>query len=515
MPRIFKGTVYSMKLYLRGDDITEINSIVFFTTNSDNSIEIVDNIRIVENQIEVEVNTDLFENMEDGVISYIVYGNDIIIQRQSSYYLKTPIPNTITGLQYKKTIVLYDNGNYNILPDEGFKALSEVEVEVAVDIDTPYLDGYNQGQKEGFEEGYNQGNQAGYDTGYIDGETAGYDSGVEIGKEEQKNLLESITITENGTYTKDDGYNEVIVEVPDINGSYDEGYENGYNEGLNNGVENLPILDITENGTYDTPNKGVNVNVLPKIDVAASKLAFSYSQMTEIPNSFDFSNVVDFSNMFRECVKLIITDDFTSQLNPTNLNYAFHNLQYMTKFPIINLENVVDFSYSFYNWKNASDTTECYNWYLPNCKNFTSSTRGWDKVSDWSFLSNWGITKDASIGDMISGDGAITVPAIENDGNSANGNCIFVNSFIDKQKLTYFGGYIGRKASIDNNYQFVHMPNLSYESCKSILENLYDFTGNGETPTSSQGNLKVHPNFLTTIGDEISIGTSKGWNISV
>ena len=35
-----------------------------------------------------------------------------------------------------------------------------------------------------------------------------------------------------------------------------------------------------------------------------------------------------------------------------------------------------------------------------------------------------------------------------------------------------------------------------------------------ETPTSSQGKLKVHQNFLNTVGDEISIGTSKGWSIT-
>lgn len=59
------------------------------------------------------------------------------------------------------------------------------------------------------------------------------------------------------------------------------------------------------------------------------------------------------------------------------------------------------------------------------------------------------------------------------------------------------------------------MPNLTYESCISILNNLYDFTGNGETPNSSQGKLKVHQNFLGKVGDKISIGINKGWTITV
>ena len=59
------------------------------------------------------------------------------------------------------------------------------------------------------------------------------------------------------------------------------------------------------------------------------------------------------------------------------------------------------------------------------------------------------------------------------------------------------------------------LPNLTYESCINILNGLYDFAGNGETPSGTQGQLKVHQNFLNIVGDEISIGTLKGWKITV
>lgn len=80
-------------------------------------------------------------------------------------------------------------------------------------------------------------------------------------------------------------------------------------------------------------------------------------------------------------------------------------------------------------------------------------------------------------------------------------------------KLTDFGGLINLKQSITSN-GFNNMPNLTYESCINILNGLYDFVGNGETPTSTQGKLKVHQNFLNLVGDEISIGTNKGWTIT-
>ena len=66
------------------------------------------------------------------------------------------------------------------------------------------------------------------------------------GVQSQKSKLESITITENGTYSREDGYNNVVVNVPDLNGSYDE----GYSDGIATQKSKLESITITENGTY-------------------------------------------------------------------------------------------------------------------------------------------------------------------------------------------------------------------------------------------------------------------------
>lgn len=81
------------------------------------------------------------------------------------------------------------------------------------------------------------------------------------------------------------------------------------------------------------------------------------------------------------------------------------------------------------------------------------------------------------------------------------------------ETVTYFSGFPNLKKSITSK-GLEMMPNLTYDSCISVMENLYDFTGNGQTPTSSQGKLKVHANFLTTVGDEISIAINKGWTVT-
>lgn len=63
----------------------------------------------------------------------------------------------------------------------------------------------------------------------------GYEEGVEVGKAEQKSLLEPITITENGTYENENGYSTIEVNVEgggDVN------------------PDTLREITITENGRY-------------------------------------------------------------------------------------------------------------------------------------------------------------------------------------------------------------------------------------------------------------------------
>ena len=70
-------------------------------------------------------------------------------------------------------------------------------------------------------------------SGYIPNTKAyekGYRDGLENGKEQQKEKLSNLYVTENGQYEREDGWNVVTVDVPDLNGSYDEGKTDGINE---------------------------------------------------------------------------------------------------------------------------------------------------------------------------------------------------------------------------------------------------------------------------------------------
>ena len=151
----------------------------------------------------------------------------------NTYIAVTLDPN----VQNKKQVEI-DSINATVSPDVGYTSMAQV----AIDAQPLYNTAYNEG--------------------YVIGEGIGYTDGFDAGIEHQKELLENITITENGTYTKEDGYNEIIVDVPDLNGAYTDGYDDGlkdgeeigYNKGFEGGIEEqknqLVGIEITENGTY-------------------------------------------------------------------------------------------------------------------------------------------------------------------------------------------------------------------------------------------------------------------------
>lgn len=120
----------------------------------------------------------------------------------------------------ERSISINENGQVVVITTPGFTGMSKVNINVAV----PQEGGY----KEGYDEGYSKGHQEGVNEGYADGVEA------------QKSKLQDITITENGTYDREDGYKHIVVDVPAS--AEAEGY----------------TININENGTFTyTPQEGV------------------------------------------------------------------------------------------------------------------------------------------------------------------------------------------------------------------------------------------------------------------
>jgi hypothetical protein len=95
---------------------------------------------------------------------------------------------------------------------------------------------------------------------------ADYQSGFTDGVEFQKRKLEITAFTENGRYIREDGYSEVVVDVPQsghTDEELEEAYDNGYGDGENHQKSLLSAITITQNGDYERADgySAITVNV--------------------------------------------------------------------------------------------------------------------------------------------------------------------------------------------------------------------------------------------------------------
>jgi surface protein len=248
--------------------------------------------------------------------------------------------------------------------------------------------------------------------------------------------------------------------------------------------------------------------------LADMKYAFYQSKISTLP-LIDTSNVTDMSYMFAFCTNLTSVDLSgwdTSKV--TSMGYMFNGCSSLTEVDLSGLDtskvtsmqqmfsvcsSLTEIVLSGLDTSNVKFMDSMFN----NCRNLTSvDVSGLDtsKVTTMNSMFNY-CTNLKSISSI-------------NCSGISTKNYYPIYNYSELSDLTDVGGFLGMKMSWDNTYGLVKCPNLTYESCINILNGLYDFTGNNQTPTSSQGKLKVHQNFLTLVGDEINIGTNKGWTIT-
>lgn len=268
-------------------------------------------------------------------------------------------------------------------------------------------------------------------------------------------------------------------------------------DGGYNYTENLPIYG--EGELYKT----INVNVVPKINVQKVGLKFSYSTITEVPEWADFEGIINMSNMFRECRSLKTIPQIDTSIVNT-FAYAFNNSE-INEIPLLNTSNSTNFEFCFC----GSKITELPQFDLSRGVNFYEFCYN---CYNLKYVPNLDLSSATNINGLLENCNALISVGEIKVPNVISGVTYFLGGS-NKNNLTDFGGLIGLRGSITSD-GFHTCPNLSYQSCINILNGLYDFTGNGVVPNSSQGQLKVHQNFLDLVGDEISIGTNKGWTIT-
>ena len=239
------------------------------------------------------------------------------------------------------------------------------------------------------------------------------------------------------------------------------------------------------------------VNVETKVDVGKlSLLPMKESKMGKIPYNFDFSNVKDFGYAF-----------YNSRLKDISALRSATN-------PIYILDST--FTSSGF----AFDLSPLENWNVSECSSVSFCFANC-QMTDYSPIAKWNLSKCTGMSNFIqvarySTPDIIKIPAIRCDScGQLSQDIVRFNNYTSKCPVVEIGGFINLKSSMTKSDGIAMCPNITYDSCINILNGLYDFTGHSETPTSSQGELKVNQAFLDLVGDKISIGTNKGWTITV
>lgn len=336
----------------------------------------------------------------------------------------------------------------------GFDGFSFVEINASEYGNNKYTDGYNVGTTDG----YNVGREEGYTDGYNVGREDGYSNGYNVGRE--------------------------------------DGYSNGYNIGRQETVDNASELYVTNNGVYEGDlYKRVEVNIVPKISIRETEIRCGRSTFKKTPDNFIVDGSDSIDGMFRECINLTDISSLSEWdvSSVSNFNGVFASDEYL------------------------NDVSALSNWDMSNATDLSEFFFSVFNVVDYSPIENWDTSKVTDFYRLFYyTQGAYNkvekIPALRAD-NVTNMGQIFSNTS-PTSTLTTFGGFQNLKCNWNDGKGLDKTPNLTYESCINVLNGLYDFTSNGETPSSSEGKLKVHQNFLDLVGDEINIGISKGWTIT-
>ena len=241
--RIYKGEDISVSIPFALSGYTNLS--VSYFTNGEVSVERTEEQLVIDGGYIIADfdNTDL-DILPDGVLRYTITckvdGEDYVDSNNTPYYLKTPKD--------------YDAKTAEEIWEEGYES------------GATSCSGSCEGvYEEGFADGHASGVTDGYAQGYPAGEAA------------QKAKLVSTAVTANTIIEREDGFSRVEINVPSgsCEGVYEEGFTDGHASGVTDGYAQgypageaaqkakLATTAVTANGTYSREDgfSSIEVNV--------------------------------------------------------------------------------------------------------------------------------------------------------------------------------------------------------------------------------------------------------------
>ena len=494
--RIFKGSSITLELpvHVCGAGNFSIEKVVIYTTDPDNAVEFR-NQTLIDETLHVYVNADSLNILDEGVINYIVEGDNIHIERMSSYFLKTPKDYTAVSMELEKreVTVTTNNSTTTITKNPTYLGMEEVKVHTEIPMEENILIELTEN-----------------DT-YVDIQPSeGYD-GIKSGKVGVNIPIQdrSETYTDNGTYEVIPDYGlmshvEVIVDVPLEYGKQMYATTNhtaveiepssGY-KGVRQGKVYVEIptqeektVNIVKNGTTEVlPDEGyhyvrkVNINTdvtLNSFPFVPSQISFSGSTWEEFDMGlYDWKYVYNWSIMFSNYSNLKRLLNFPQDARAYGAtDFMFYNCK-IEEAPYFDTQFIGSFNSMFaactnlttvpqYDLRNASTILSMFS----GCKNLTSLPQFYCPK-----------LKTASIF------GVNICP-----------------------NLTDVGGWREIRCNLD----LTKLPNLTTQSISNVIEGLYDFEYWAEEPDSSQGTLTLATSLSSVVTEEMmAAATNKKWKI--
>lgn len=202
--------------------------------------------------------------------------------------------------------------------------------------------------------------------------TSNYNDGVLA----QKAKLTEINITENGTYTKEDGYSNVVV---DVKAPTEIDLKTGIKFGMSK-FSAMPFTLICDSGVTDMSSMFYYCTKLKTLDLSnfdtinVTNMASMFNECSNLRtlnlSNFNTINLTNMSRMFYNCVNLATLD--LSNFNTSNVNtmsYMFYNCNKLTTLDLSNFDTskVTDMSVMFSYCRNLTTVK------VINCNNETKN----------------------------------------------------------------------------------------------------------------------------------------------
>ena len=252
------------------------------------------------------------------------------------------------------------------------------------------------------------------------------------------------------------------------------------------------------------------------------------SSLTSIPQ-MDTSKVTDMRGMFSYCSSLTSVPQMdTSKV--TNMYFMFNNCSSLTSVPQMDTSKVTNMDSMFYSCSSLTsvpqmDTSKVTNMnaMFSYCSSLTSVPQMdtssatdmysmFDGCRSLTSIPQMDTSKVTNMGYMFAGCYSLTsIPLL--DGSSIT-RTTGPFGFFSLDQLTDLGGFKDLKVSWSNNFLGM-VPNATVASLMNVINNLYDFTSNGETPSSSQGRIGFGTTNLNKLTDEQkAVVINKGWTLT-